>query len=474
MARRASASRATTPRSPRGRRPTPAPADPQALPVLQPHAAGLDIGATQIFAALPPGAAPEPVRAFGTFTRDLEALAAWLRQHHITTVAMESTGVYWIPVFQLLERQGLEVCLVNAQHVKHPRGRKTDVSDCQWLQQLHAAGLLQPSFRPPDAICAVRAVLRCRDDLVTQSASQIQLMQKALTQMNLQLHHVLSDLVGVSGLRIVDALLAGERDPERLAALREPGVKAEAATVVAALQGDWRPEHLFALRIARETYTYFQQQLQVCDREIERLLAGLASQADPRDVPPGPRATSRSRRKNQIQLPQADLRTELFRILGTDVTQTPGLGPATVAHLVAEVGVDLAGAFGTPGRFTSWAGLCPDPAKTGGRTIRQRRRGVCHRVGQLFREAAQALHASQTPLGQFYRRIQARQGGKAAVAATAHKLARIYYHLVTRQEAYDAGVFAAAEERDRQRRLRNLRKTARQLGMQLVPAAEVH
>jgi len=438
--------------------------------VVEPNAAGLDIGATSIYAALPPGRTPEPVRVFRTFTADLHALADWLVEHQITTVALESTGVFWIPVFQILEQRGLEVCLVNPRHVKHPRGRKSDVSDPQWLQQLHAAGLLQPSFRPPDALCAIRTLLRYRDDLVTQGATQIQHMQKALSQMNLHLQHVLSDITGVSGLRILDAILAGERDPEKLALLRDQNVKASQADVVAALTGDWRPEHLFVLRQAREHYRYFQSQLAACDAEVARLLAALDGQADPKDAPLPPKNAPRGKqRKNQIRLPETDLRVELFRILGTDATQVPGLGPATVAQLLSELGPHLKESFATVGRFTSWQGLCPDPKKSGGRTLRDQKRGVKHRVGQLFREAAQSLHASQTALGEFYRRIRSRWGGKAAVAATAHKLARIFYHLVTTKQAYDESVFAEATARHDQRRLKNLRKTLRQLGYDMVP-----
>ena len=465
MARRARPARPAAPAAAAPTRP-----DTPALPVVQPDAAALDVGATQLHAALPPGRAPEPVRSFATFTPDLHALAQWLVAHRITTVALEATGVFWIPIFQILEQYGLEVCLVNPRHVKHPRGRKTDVSDPQWLQQLHAAGLLQPSFRPPDAICALRSLLRHRDNLVTQGATQIQHMQKALTQMNLHLHHVLTDLTGASGLRILDAILAGERDPEQLATLREQSVKADQATVVAALTGDWRPEHLFVLRQARENYRHFQSQIAACDAEAAWLLADLDSQADPKDAPPPPKNAPRGKqRKNQIQLPGADLRTELFRILGTDLTQVPGLGPATVAKLLAELGPHLKAAFAQCGRFTCWTGLCPDPAKTGGRTIRHQVRQIQHRVGQLFKEAAQSLHHSQTPLGEFYRRIQRRWGGKAAVAATAHKLARIYYHLVTTKKAYDESVFAEAEAQDQKRKLRNLRKTVRQLGYDMVP-----
>jgi transposase len=443
--------------------------DLQSLPVLQPHAAGIDVGATQLHVALPPDRAPETVRTFGTFTTELQALADWLRSHGITTVALESTGVYWIPVFQILETRGLEVCLVNARHVKNVRGRKTDVSDCQWLQFLHAVGLLAPSFRPPDAVCAVRSLLRHRDSVIAQASQHIQHMQKALTQMNLHLHHVLSDLTGHSGLRILDALLAGERDPVPLAALRDPKVKAPEETIVAALQGDWRPEHLFVLRQALESYRYCQGQLRACDAEIERLLAGFDSQGDPGEVPPPPANAPRGKaRKNQSQLPQTDLRTELFRLYGTDLTQCPALGPATVATLFAELGADLS-AFASAKRFCSWLGLCPDPRKSGGRVLRHQTRAVKHRVATAFRLAAQALHHSDTVLGQFYRRMRAKLGAPQAVTATAHKLARIFYHLVTTKEAYDTSVFERLEAQHQQQQLQRLRNQARRLGFTLTP-----
>ena len=444
-------------------------AAPSALPVLQPDAAGIDVGATELYVALPPDRAAEPVRVFAAFTEDLYTLADGLGEHGVTTVALESTGVYWIPVFQILEARGLEVCLVNARHVKNVRGRKTDVSDCQWLQQLHAAGLRQASFRPPEAICAVRSLLRHREGLVTQAASHIQQMQKALTQMNLHLHHVLSDLTGKSGLRILDALLLGERDPEKLAALRDPQVKAPRETVVKALRGDWRPEHLFVLRQSLESYRYYQTQLQEGDGEIERLLAGCDGTAAPEDAPPPPPNAPRGQgRKNQIRLPHTDLRQELFRLFGTDLTQTPGLGPATVAGLFAEVGHDLA-AFASSKRFCSWLGLCPDPKKSGGRVLRDRTREVKHRAATLFRLAAQSLHHSDSVLGQFYRRMRAKLGAPQSITATAHKLARIFYHLVPTKEAYDESVFARQEAHHQERQLQRLRKQAQRMGFTLLP-----
>lgn len=280
--RSARASQSRSPRVARSKGATP--------PVLHPDAAGIDIGATHLYVALPPGRDPQPVQVFETFTEDLARLVAWLKAHGITSVAMESTGVLWIPVFQFLETYGFEVCLVNARHAKNVPGRKTDVSDCQWLQYLHSVGLLAASFRPPDEICAVRTVMRHRSMLVAQGAEHIQHMQKSLTQMNLHLQHVLRDLSGKTGLAIVDAILQGERDPARLATLRDPRVHASEETVCKALVGDYRPEHVFTLRQARAAYSYCQLQLQECDVEIERLLAQLRTRINPDQLPPAPPA----------------------------------------------------------------------------------------------------------------------------------------------------------------------------------------
>jgi transposase len=449
-------------RVPRQTNPTP--------PVVHPDAAGLDIGATQVFAALPPERAEEPVRVFETFTEELQALAAWLKEHGITSVARESTGVYWIPVFQVLETAGIEVCLVNARHAQNVPGRKTDVSDCQWLQSLHAVGLRRGSFRPPAEICAVRTLLRHRATLVAQAATHIQHMQKSLVQMNLQLQHGLADRSGKSGLAMIDALLAGERDPQQRAQLRDPRVKASEETIRKALVGDWRAEHLFTLRQARAAYRHSQTQLGECDAEIERHLAALRSQVDPTQQPPPPPKPSQSHpRKGDITLTAADRRTELYRVLGTDVTQIPGLGTGHVASLVAELGADLS-AFRTAAHFCNWLGVCPNPQISGGRVLKQRTRDVKSRAATLFRMAAQSLHHDRSALGAYYRRMRSKLGAPKAITATAHKLARIYYHLVTRREAYDASVFAKNEEREAKRRLERLRREAKVLGLTLSPA----
>jgi transposase len=435
---------------------------------VHPNAAAIDVGATHAFAALPPDRDAEPVQVFETFTEDLHRLARWLQAHRITTVAMESTGVFWIPIFQILEAYGIEVFLVNAQHVKNVPGRKTDVLDCQWLQHLHEVGLLRGSFRPPDEICAVRTLLRHRAMLVSQGAMHIQHMQKALTQMNLHLHHVLSDLSGVSGLAIVDAILQGERDPERLAALRDPRVKASEETVRKALVGDWRPEHLFTLGQARDAYRYCREQMSACDAEIERLLHTLASHPDATDTPPPPQAGHRAR-KGEIELPHTDLREECYRLLGVDATTVPGLGSSTVCSLIGELGTNLGGSFPTGGHFSSWMAVCPHPKISGGRVLKRGTRDVKHRVATMFRLAAQTLARSSCALGAFYRRMRAKLGAPKAITATAHKLARIYYHVVTTGQPYDESVFAQYEELHQKRRLARIKREAADFGMLLVP-----
>jgi transposase len=440
------------------------------LPVLRPNAAGIDAGAREVFVAPPPGRHSAPVEVFETFTEDLERMARFLQALGVDTVAIESTGVYWIPLFQILEAHGIEVCLVNPQHVKRVDGRKSDWQDCQWLQYLHSVGLLAPSFRPPGAVSAVRSLLRHRSTLVAEAARQTQRIQKALTEMNLQIQHVLSDICGATGLRILDAILAGERDPEKLAELRDPKVKAPFETVVKALHGQWRPEQLFVLRQAVENYRFFHRQMQECDREVERLVCELDSQADPRDAPPAAKGRGKGAHKNPLRFQESDVRLELFRVFGTDLTQQEGLGPATVLNLLAELGPDLK-AFPTSKQFTSWLGLCPNPRKSGGKVLQSRTRGIKHRVAQCFRLAAQSLHRSQSELGQYLRAMQARLGKAEGITATAHKLARIYYHLVTTKETYDPTRLAHQTEARRKRQFKHLQTRAQALGYTLTPSS---
>lgn len=432
--------------------------------VLQPNAAGVDIGATEIYIAVPPDRDSQPVRSFRTFTAELKAAAEWLKQCRIETVAMESTGVYWIPFFQILEAAGFKVFLVNARHVKNVPGRKSDVADCQWLQYLHSVGLLRASFRPEQAICAVRSILRHRDSLVQIATIHVQHMQKALDQMNIQLHHVISDITGVSGIAIIEAILNGERDPMLLTQMCDKRIQASRQTIAAALIGDYRREHLFTLRQSLHAYRQCQDLIAACDREIEQHLAHFDSKIDLHATPlPKPKDRHKPRR-NQMKF---DLRSEMYRIYGVDLTAVPGIDALTAHVLFAEIGPDLS-RFGTVAAFVSWLGLCPDNRISGGKLLSVRTRLVKSRVAKALRMAAQSLHRSQSYLGSYYRRMRTRLGTPKAITAAAHKLARVIYHLLTTRQPYEESVFARCEALHRQRLENRVRRQARELGFALV------
>lgn len=442
------------------------------LPVLNPHAAGIDIGATEIFVAVPEDTDTQPVRCFPTFTQDLQALADWLQQCGVRTVAMESTGVYWIPLYEILEACGVQVCLVNAHHLRSVPGRKTDVSDCQWLQYLHACGLLHASFRPEAHVCAVRALRRHRDNLIAYAAAHVQHMQKSLVQMNLQLQHVISDLSGKTGLAIIDAILAGERDPERLADYRDARIRASKETIVKSLVGNYRAEHLFTLKQALDAYRHYQQLLAECDQEIERRLSEFDSRIDVEQTASSAPMHKKRAHGNDIRLSHTDLATELYRILGVDLLEVPSLGTLTIHTLFTEIGRDLS-AFPTDKHFASWLGLCPGNKISGGKVLSSRTRKVRNRAAQALRMAVPGLRNSRCGLGDYYRRMCARMDKAAAITATAHKLARIIYHLLTTGERYEEAVFAQDQERARLRRERRMRRDAAVLGYQLVPQSPV-
>ena len=436
------------------------------LPTLHPHAAGIDIGATQIQVAVPCDADSKPVRTFSTFTDDLLKARDWLLQSGVRTVAMESTSVYWIPLFQILEAAGLQVCLVNARHCKNLPGRKTDVNDCQWLQYLHSVGLLRASFRPPEQICAVRSILRHRATLIRYASSHVQHLQKALTQMNLQIHNVISDLTGVTGLAILDAILAGERDPQKLAALKDYRIKASRDLIARSLQGDWRAEHLFVVQQALCTWRHYQNLVGQCDQQIQQILARFDSKTDPK-TPPLPRATLQHK-KPQRNEPNFDARTELYRLNGIDLTQVPGIQINTTLVLFAELGPDFVERFATAKCFASWLGLCPDNRITGGKVISVKTRDVKSRAAMALRLAAQSLWHSKDYLGECFRRWKARLGTPKAITAMAHKLARILWHLLKYKEPYDSTVWAAAEEKLRHKKIKRLQQNAAALGFKLL------
>jgi transposase len=438
-----------------------------ALPVLNPDAAGIDIGATEIYVAVPADRDPEPIRMFATFTEDLNQLADWLQQCGIRTVAMESTGVYWIPLMQLLETRGLGVCLVNAKHVKNVPGRRTDVCDCQWLQYLHSVGLLKASFRPAQDVCAVRSLWRHRDSLVEMATCHVQHMQKALDQMNIQLHHVIADITGTTGLAIIEAILEGNRDVEKLAALRDPRVRASKETIAKSLVGDYRQEHLFTLRQSVALYREYQRRIAACEEEMRVLMKNLETRADPTTGLP---AAKDSVKKCKVMQPAKAmvLREEAYRILGVDLTTIPGISVLHVQTIVAELGGDIS-KFRSAGAFSSWMGLCPDNDISGGKVLWTGTRKVKNRIANTLRMAAQSLQRSESALGEFYRRMRAKLGAPKAITAAAHKLARIVFRLLKTREAYDDSVFAKAEQKYRQRLENRLKVQAQALGFTLVP-----
>lgn len=438
-------------------------------PIVEPNAAGIDVGAREMYVAIPPDRDTEPVRIFATFTADLEELADWLVDRGITTVAMESTGVYWIPLYQILEDHGIRPCLVNARHMKNVPGRRTDWHECQWLQYLHTTGLLRAAFRPEQQVCAVRTLLRHRNELVQMASQHVLHMQKALTQMNLQIQHVISDITGVTGAAIIDAILAGERDPATLVQLKQSGIRADEATLRKSLEGDWRQEHLFTLRQSRDMYQAYRQGIQECDREIAVRLQQFEPRVDVQQKPlPARSGPSRKRKSKRTGDFRFDARQYSYELYGVDLTRIPGLEGLAIA-LFGEVGRDLQSRFHTAATFASWLGLCPDNDKTGGRVVWRGIRKIKSRAGQMFRLAASSLHHSRSPLGAFLRRMKAKLGPAAGITATAHKIAILFFTLVTNQREYDESISAQRDRQRNQRLEQKVRRQAWKLGFELTP-----
>jgi transposase len=431
--------------------------------LAHPDCAGIDVGSASHFVAVPPDRDSQAVREFRSFSDDVHRLADWLSVCGIRTVVMESTGVYWIALYEHLESRGFAVYLVNARHVKNVSGRKSDVLDCQWLRELMSFGLLRGAFRPSGEVCALRAVMRQRDMLLASQARHVQHMQKALAQMNIQLANVISDVVGETGQRIVRAIVAGERDGRRLAALRSWRIHASEEEIARALQGTWRAEHLFALKQAVCLFDAYAEQLAECDRELECMLARLARH----DGDPG-KPKRRGRQKNA---PRFDVRTGLFRACGVDLTRIDGIDTTTALKVLAETGPDLS-RFPTRKHFTSWLNLCPNTRITGGKRLRGRERNRCNRAGQALRQAAVGLGTSKSALGAYFRRMAGRLGKMVAIKATAHKLARLVYAALTKGMVYVDRGMAAEEERYRMRALKHLAKRAAALGYSLAPTLQ--
>jgi transposase len=426
------------------------------------HAAGIDVGADRHFVAVPPGSSEHPVCVFGTFTKDLNALADWLEQCGVKTVVMESTGVYWIALYELLEKRGFQVKLVDARKVKNVSGRKSDVLDCQWLQQLESYGLLQAAYRPPDVIVVLRSYVRQREMLAKSAASHIQHMQKALQQMNLRLDNVVRDITGQTGMRIIKAILSGERDAKKMGEMRDHRCHSSAEEISASLEGTYREEHLFSLKQAVDLYEYYQEKILECEAEMEKYLSTVphVREDEPPELP----------MKEKRNLLSFNVREHAYKLVGVDLFRVRGLGSETILRLVSEVGTDVSG-FPTEKHFSSWLCLSPNRKISGGKELSNRTNPTRNRATAAFMQAAVCMGRTQSELGAFYRRKQAEKGPGCAVKATAHKIAKLYYSLVKNGVEYEEQGAQAYEERARARTIATMKKRAKSLGYELVPAA---
>ena len=434
----------------------------KALNIQHPNAAGIDIGGSSHFVAVPPEHAELSVREFGCYTEDLNAMAAWLLECGVTAAALESTGVYWVPVYEVLESYGIAVMLVNARSVKNVSGRKSDVLDCQWLQQLMSYGLLSAAFRPPADVCALRAVSRQRDTLLQEQARCVQRMQKAMTQMNLQLTNVVSDITGLTGLKIIRAIVAGERSPEALAKHRNYRIKATEAEIAKSLEGTWKEEHLFCLSQALSLYDTYRGLIAEADAKLGALIAPLRN--------PQSQAAKGKAKRGGKNAPDFDVRDALREWAGVDLTQIGGIDVCTALKVLVELGTDLS-KFKTAKHFCSWLGLCPGTRISGGKRLSGATKRIPNRVACALKLAAQGLHRSQCGLGAYYRRTAARLGKGKAITATAHKLARLIYAMLTDGAEYVQQSQAEYEAKFQDRTLRYLQQKAKSLGFDLVPQA---
>ena len=438
---------------------------PKHLEHINVWAAGLDIGATSHFVAVPEGCDEQIVREFKTFTTGLNELADWLKRCGIKTVAMESTGVYWIPVYELLEEKGFEVKLVDARQVKNVSGRKTDVLDCQWIQQLHTYGLLNSAFRPVDDVCELRAYVRQRSMLVESASRHIQQMQKALTQMNLQLHHVISDITGETGMRIIRAIDKGERDPVVLAKHRDPRCRSSIDDIKDALTGNYRAEHLFCLKQSLELYDLFQEKIQACDNKIEAKMAKFETDARVVDVPTN--ELNPNKKQATKNSPNFNLGGELHRLTGVDLLAVPGVNTVTALQLIGEIGLDMT-QWTNAKQFASWLGLCPGNKVSGGKRLSGKTKPSNNRAAATLRMAASTLYRSQTALGAYLRRLKSHKGPMKAITATAHKLAKIIYNMLRYGTEYMEAGQQYYEEQYRTRSIKNIKRRAAELGLNLV------
>jgi transposase len=435
------------------------------LAVVNVNAAGIDIGAREHWVAVAPDRCAEPVRSFSALTPGLQELADWLVQCGVTTVAMESTGVYWVPLYEILESRGLSVQLVNARHVRNVPGRKSDVLDCQWLLKLHTFGLLRGSFRPTAQIVALRSYLRQRDNLVESAAAHVQRMHKALTLMNVQLHTVISDITGQTGMSIIRAIVAGERDATKLAEFRHGRCHASAEIIAMSLMGNFQPEHMLALRQALELYDTHQRLIAECDKAAQAVLEELTSALEPPQT-----QLSKSRKQRHRRDPAVDYRSPAYVLTGVDLTEIPGISAYSAISLISEIGTDMT-KWPSYKEFGSWLRLCPRANITGGRVTDNRTMPGVGRAAELFRMAAVCAGKTSTAIGSFYRRKAVRDPGRAVVA-TAYKIARITYSMLKHGTHFQMVDAATYDQQQRQHAIKRLKRNAHRLGMQVIPATQ--
>lgn len=416
------------------------------------NAAGIDIGSREYFVAIPEGRDKDSVKKFGAFTEDVKKLANWLKKNKIKTVAMESTGVYWIPLYEYLESQRFEVLLVNARHVKNVSGRKTDVLDCQWIQQLHTYGLLRGAFRPDEKFCILRSLLRHRKNLVHKMTREIHYMQKALTQMNIKLRNVLSEITSVTGLKIIKAIVQGERDLTKLVEFRNRSCKRSKEEIKKSLEGNYRDEHLFSLSQALQAYEFYEKQIATCDEKITLYLNTLID--------------SNNSRGNE-----GSLKEQLRQVVGVDLTKIEGISTTTALTLISEIALDM-DKFPNEKHFASWLGLCPNDKISGGKVLSNKTQKRSNRAAEALRISARSLHSSKSTLGAFFRRIKARRGTPKAITATAHKLARLIYSMLKNGEEYVCVRMEEYENKYKEQVINNMKRKAYALGFDLVPVVQ--
>lgn len=433
------------------------------------HAAGVDIGATEIVACVPGGKEVQLVKGFGNYTVDLKAIAQWFREHKIETVAMESTGVYWIPLFEELESQGFKCLLISSRSLRKVAGQKTDVEDAQWIQTLHSYGLLKGSFRPEGDLVALRTLLRHRAQMVEHRAPHIQHMQKALLQMNIQLTQAVTDVTGLTGLRIIRAIVAGLRDPEQLASLRDPGCKHSEAEIAKALTGTWRDEHLYVLKQSLEFFDFYTIKIEECDAKILAQYGVTRPEWQSGELPVVPNKKRNSHSKNAPK-DARDLRAHLYRINGVDLSLVDGFGVSLAQIVTMEVGSNVGDKFPTEKRFCSWLGVAPKHDITGGKVLSNKTIKTKNRAGQAFRMAAQSVKKADNPFGALYRRLRSRLGPAQATVATAHAIARVVYKMLKYKVEYDPMSVNEYQQKYEEQQVKYMKKKAAKFGYQLIPS----